>query len=227
NFIGNFQPPDAAEQTEEEFKAEVESRQEEKRKLYVANRRAKVEDMRTAAETDPEAAARYEEYLQRRRESERENSKRRRREAGIMPRTPAPTDPEVIKERAAEARKRRKADQEARMAAEPEYAEMIRARNKEYSRRKCEKVRAKRQALIEQAATDPEAARELTELRAKNAAAQKRYRERKRAKAESGSVQALKPAEVKSEPLQASSSAENPAGEVNTQVTCENSGEGG
>ncbi|MCD8337401.1 MAG: recombinase family protein [Lachnospiraceae bacterium] len=227
NFIGNFQPPDAAEQTEEEFIAEVESRQAEKRKRYVANRRAKVEAMRTAAETDPEAAARYEEYLQRRRESERENSKRRRREAGIMPRTPAPTDPDVIKARAAEARKRRKVDQEARMAAEPEYAEMIRARNKEYSRRKCEKVRVKRQALIEQAATDPQAARELAELRAKNAAAQKRYRERKRAIAESRSVQALEPAEVKSEPLQASSSSENPAGEVNTQATCKNSGEGG
>lgn len=52
------------------------------------------------------------------------------------------------------------------MEADPEYAEHIQQREQEYNRRHSEKRRQKRQDLIQRAETDPEAAKELEELRA-------------------------------------------------------------
>ncbi|MCC8051915.1 MAG: recombinase family protein [Clostridiales bacterium] len=213
NFIGNFKPP-GTEPAEEEIAAEIERQKTERQKFYAENRKAKVEDMREAAAADSDAAAQYEEFLQRKREQSRQSSERKRRDAGIKPKTPAPTDPADIRAREAEYRRRQKAKREARMAEDPQYAEMIRERNEEYNRRRCEKRRERKRTLLEQAATNPDAARELAEMRAKNAAAQKRHRDRKRAESKSCSEQASKPAEIKSDDEQVLSFADNPAEEV-------------
>ena len=84
----------------------------------------------------------------------------------------ASTDPEAAAElakiREAErlSNARCKARREERMEADPEYAEHIQQREQEYNRRHSEKRRQKRQDLIQRAETDPEAAKELEELRA-------------------------------------------------------------
>ncbi len=82
------------------------------------------------------------------------------------------TDPEAaeelakIREAGRESSARSRAKREERMATDPEYAEFIHRREQDYERRHSEKRKQKRQDLIRRAETDPEAARELEELRA-------------------------------------------------------------
>ena len=65
----------------------------------------------------------------------------------------------------AEARQRKKEREEARMAADPEYAAMMEARKKEYIRTRTARRKAEHEALVELAKTDEEAARKLAEKR--------------------------------------------------------------
>ena len=106
----------------------------------------------------------------------------------------APTDPraaeELAKFRASQkaTNERMKAKIEARVAVDPDYAEYIRQRNQEYNRRHSAKRSEKLRDLIERAETDPGAAKELSELRAKNR--EKTRRRRERLKAEKAAAKA-------------------------------------
>ena len=106
----------------------------------------------------------------------------------------APTDPraaeELAKFRASQkaTNERMKAKIEARVAVDPDYAEYIRQRNQDYNRRHSAKRSEKLRDLIERAETDPGAAKELSELRAKNR--EKTRRRRERLKAEKAAAKA-------------------------------------
>lgn len=80
-------------------------------------------------------------------------------------------DPEAIAERDAmlakdaEARERKKKRYAERMANDPEYAEKIRQRQRAYNKAHADKRKADYADLIKRTETDPEAARELAEIR--------------------------------------------------------------
>ena len=64
-----------------------------------------------------------------------------------------------MKEKEAVARQRKKEREEERMAADPEYAAMMAERKAEYTRTRTAKRQAEREALVELAKTDEEAAK--------------------------------------------------------------------
>ena len=84
----------------------------------------------------------------------------------------AKTDPQAAAELAAlhaqdkEVRDRKKAEEEARMAADPAYAEEVKRKREEYNRLGNERRKAKLRAWKETAETDPEAAEKLAAYRA-------------------------------------------------------------
>ena len=113
----------------------------------------------------------------------------------------AKTDPEAAKQleamraKEAEARQRKKEREEARMAADPEYAAMMEARKKEYNRTRrtrTAKRQAEREALVELAKTDEEAARKLAEKRKYQSEATVRCYQKLKADAEAGDPEAIK-----------------------------------
>lgn len=149
NFIGNYVPP-VAEASEEERIAAIEARQKEKaeakKRRYEQRRRERLEALREAAQTDPEAAAQYEEHLRKKREAgQRQRAKLKAlREA----------DPEHI----------RQMEEKERIEAERRL-EKERKRQERASR----KQKETRSELVARAKTDPEAAEQLAALRAKEA----------------------------------------------------------
>ena len=137
------------------------------------------EKIRAARETDPAyiqaMEAKEREKLEKQLEKERkrqERSLKKKKETRHELVERAKTDPQAAEELAAlkakekAIRDRRKAEQEARMAADPAYAEEVIRKRKEHNRRGNERKRARMCALREQALTDPEAAAKLTEYRA-------------------------------------------------------------
>ena len=106
-----------------------------------------------------------------RRKVEKQNRKAKRTREELKALAEA-GDPEAIAERNAllakdaEARERKKKRYEERMANDPEYAEKIRQRKREYNKTHAEKRKADYADLIKRAETDSEAARELAEKRA-------------------------------------------------------------
>ena len=86
----------------------------------------------------------------------------------------------------AEARQRKKEREEARMAADPEYAAMMEARKKEYIRTRTAKRKAEHEALVELAKTDEEAARKLAEKRKYQSEATVKCYQKLKADAEAG-----------------------------------------
>ena len=149
NFIGNYVPP-VEEVSEEERIAAIEARQKEKaeakKRRYEQQRRERLEALREAARTDPEAAAQYEEHLQKKREAgQRQRAKLKAlREA----------DPEYI----------RQMEEKERIQAEKQL-EKERKRQERASR----KQKETRSELVARARTNPEAAEQLAALRAKEA----------------------------------------------------------
>lgn len=147
NFIGNYVPP-VAEVSEEKRIAAIEARQKEKaeakKRRYEQRRRERLEALREAAQTDPEAAAQYEEHLRKKREAgQRQRAKLKAlREA----------DPEYI----------RQMEEKERIEAEKRL-EKERKRQERASR----KQKETRSELVARARTDPEAAEQLAALRAK------------------------------------------------------------
>lgn len=240
NFIGNYVPP-VAEVSEEERIAAIEARQKEKaeakKRRYEQRRRERLEALREAAQTDPEAAARYEEHLRKKREAgqrqreklkalreadpeyirqmeekeriqaekrlekerkrqERASRKQKETRSELVAR--AKTDPEAAEQLAAlrakeaDRRAQKKAEQEQRMAADPVYAEQIRQRNLEYSRKHTARRKAQRLELEARAeAGDAEAAAQLTKYRAYMCEAQKRSRQRMYDEAATGDPEAV------------------------------------
>ena len=97
-----------------------------------------------------------------------------------------------MKAKEAEARKRKKEREEARMAADPEYAAMIAERKAEYTRTKTAKRKTEHDALVELAKTDPEAAQQLAEKRKYQCEATKKSCKKMKADAEAGDLDATK-----------------------------------
>lgn len=179
---------------------------ERERKLAMQRERnrRRQQKIREAREADPEYIRQMDEKERIRQEklleSERkriERQEKKRKETRAELRERAKTDPEAAKEfealkaREAEARKRKKEREEARMAADPEYAAMMAERKAEYTRARTARRKAQREALVELAKTDEEAARKLAEMRKYQCEATLRSRQKMVADAEAGDPEAI------------------------------------
>ena len=179
---------------------------ERERKLAMQRERnrRRQQRIRKAREADPEYIRQMDEKERIRQEKlleaerkriERQEKKRKETRAELRER--AKTDPEAAKEfealkaREAEARKRKKEREEARMAADPEYAAMMAERKAEYTRARTARRKAQREALVELAKTDEEAARKLAEMRKYQSEATLRSRQKMVADAEAGDPEAI------------------------------------
>ena len=78
------------------------------------------------------------------------------------------------------------------MAADPEYAAMMVQRKAEYARARTAKRKAEREALMELAKTDPEAAKKLAEMRKYQSEATVRSYQKMKADAEAGNPDAIR-----------------------------------
>ena len=175
---------------------------------HLANQRERNQKRRQklkeAREADPEYLSQLEEKERIKREKmleterkrmERANRKKKLTRAELKEK--AKTDPvaakewEALKAREAEARQRKKEREEARMAADPEYAAMMAGRKAEYTRARTARRKAEREALIELAKTDEEAARKLAEMRKYQSEATLRSRQKMVADADAGDPEAI------------------------------------
>ena len=179
---------------------------ERERKLAMQRERnrRRQQRIREAREADPEYIRQMDEKerikQEKMLEAERkriERQEKKRKETRAELRERAKTDPEAAKEfealkaREAEARKRKKEREEARMAADPEYAAMMAERKAEYTRARTARRKAQREALVELAKTDEEAARKLAEMRKYQSEATLRSRQKMVADAEAGDPEAI------------------------------------
>ena len=161
--------------------------------------------IKEAREADPAHIAQMEEKerLQREKllEAERKRAERANRQKKLSRKElkeAAKTDPEAakaweaLKAKEAEARQRKKEREEARMAADPEYAAMMAERKAEYVRTRTARRKAEHEALVELAKTDEEAARKLAEKRKYQSEATVRCYQKMKADAEAGDPEAIK-----------------------------------
>lgn len=185
--------PEAAAKYEEHLAIQRERNRKHRQKLQEAR------------EADPEYISRLEEKERIKREKmleterkrmERDSRKKKLTRAELKEK--AKTDPEAakaweaLKAKEAEARQRKKEREEARMAADPEYAAMMAARKAEYTRTRTAKRKAEREALAELAKTDEEAARKLVEMKKYQSEANVRCYRKMKADAEAGDPEAIK-----------------------------------
>ena len=161
--------------------------------------------LQEAREADPEYLSRLEEKERIKREKmleaerkrmERDSRKKKLTRAELKEK--AKTDPEAVKAwealkaKEAEARQRKKEREEARMAADPEYAAMMAERKAEYVRTRTARRKAEHEALVELAKTDEEAARKLAEMKKYLSEANVRCYRKMKADAEAGDPEAIK-----------------------------------
>ena len=175
---------------------------------HLANQRERNQKRRQklkeAREADPEYLSQLEEKERIKREKMLETERKRIERASRKKKLTraelkekAKTDPvaakewESLKTKEAEARQRKKEREEARMAADPEYAAMMAERKAEYVRTRTAKRKAEREALVELAKTDEEAARKLAEMRKYQSEATLRSRQKMVADAEAGDPDAI------------------------------------
>ena len=175
---------------------------------HLANQRERNQKRRQklkeAREADPEYLSQLEEKERIKREKmleiERkrmERASRKKKLTRAEMKEKAKTDPvaakewEALKAREAEARQRKKEREEARMAADPEYAAMMAERKAEYVRTRTAKRKAEHDALVELAKTDAEAARKLAEKRKYQSEATVRSYQKMKADAEAGDPEAI------------------------------------
>ena len=175
---------------------------------HLANQRERNQKRRQklkeAREADPEYLSQLEEKerikSEKMLETERKRMERASRKKKLTRaelKEKAKTDPvaakewEALKTKEAEARQRKKEREEARMAADPEYAAMMAERKAEYVRTRTAKRKAEREALVELAKTDEEAARKLAEMRKYQSEATLRSRQKMVADAEAGDPDAI------------------------------------
>ena len=185
--------PEAVAKYEEHLAIQRERNQKHRQKLQEAR------------EADPEYINKLEEKERIKREKmletehkrmERDSRKKKLTRAELKEK--AKTDPEAAKQleamrvKEAEARQRKKEREEARMAADPEYAAMMAARKAEYTRTRTAKRKADREALAELAKTDEEAARKLAEMKKYQSEANVRCYRKMKADAEAGDPEAIK-----------------------------------
>ena len=191
----------AAEAGEPEAVAEYERRLAMQRERN-HRRQQKIKEAR---EADPAHIAQMEEKerLQREKllEAERKRAERDKRQKKLSRKElkeAAKTDPEAakaweaLKAKEAEARQRKKEREEARMAADPEYAAMMAERKAEYVRTRTARRKAEHEALVELAKTDEEAARKLAEKRKNQSEATVRCYQKMKADAEAGDPEAIR-----------------------------------
>ena len=175
---------------------------------HLANQRERNQKRRQklkeAREADPEYLSQLEEKERIKREKMLETERKRMERASRKKKLTraelkekAKTDPvaakewEALKTKEAEARQRKKEREEARMAADPEYAAMMAERKAEYTRARTARRKAEREALIELAKTDEEAARKLAEMRKYQSEATLRSRQKMVADADAGDPEAI------------------------------------
>ena len=175
---------------------------------HLANQRERNQKRRQklkeAREADPEYLSQLEEKERIKREKMLETERKRMERASRKKKLTraelkekAKTDPEAAKEfealktKEAEARQRKKEREEARMAADPEYAAMMAERKAEYVRTRTAKRKAEHDALVELAKTDAEAARKLAEKRKYQSEATVRSYQKMKADAEAGDPEAI------------------------------------
>ena len=175
---------------------------------HLANQRERNQKRRQklkeAREADPEYLSQLEEKERIKREKMLETERKRMERASRKKKLTraelkekAKTDPvaakewEALKTKEAEARQRKKEREEARMAADPEYAAMMAERKAEYVRTRTAKRKAEREALVELAKTDEEAARKMAEMRKYQSEATLRSRQKMVADAEAGDPDAI------------------------------------
>ena len=175
---------------------------------HLANQRERNQKRRKklkeAREADPEYLSQLEEKERIKREKMLETERKRMERASRKKKLTraelkekAKTDPEAAKEfealktKEAEARQRKKEREEARMAADPEYAAMMAERKAEYVRTRTAKRKAEHDALVELAKTDAEAARKLAEKRKYQSEATVRSYQKMKADAEAGDPEAI------------------------------------
>ena len=212
NFIGHFLPP-ATIQTEEEFRAEVDARERERKRQNARRssekRKLCYAELKERAKTDPEAAEEYEAVLEKQRERNRKMQARQK--------TKRESDPEYIAAKEAKAHTtmlKRITIAELAVLAEndPEAAEILEKRRvktaeknrlnverrkqkaardpefaehiKESRQRYEEKKRKRNQKLKEAAQTDPEAAAMLAEQTERHKEYRRRSEERQAKRAE-------------------------------------------
>ena len=185
--------PEAVAKYEEHLAIQRERNQKHRQKLQEAR------------EADPEYLSRLEEKERIRQEKMLENERKRIERANRKKKLTrkelkdaAKTDPEAakaweaLKAKEAIARQRKKEREEAKMAADPEYAAMMAARKAEYTRTRTAKRKAEREALAELAKTDEEAARKLAEMKKYQSEANVRCYRKMKADAEAGDPEAIK-----------------------------------
>ena len=175
---------------------------------HLANQRERNQKRRQklkeAREADPEYLSQLEEKERIKREKMLETERKRMERASRKKKLTraelkekAKTDPvaakewEALKTKEAEARQRKKEREEARMAADPEYAAMMAERKAEYTRARTARRKAQREALVELAKTDEEAAKKLAEMRKYQSEATRRSRQKMVADAEAGDPEAI------------------------------------
>ena len=185
--------PEAIAQYEEHLAYQRERNQKHRQKL------------KEARESSPEYISQLEEKERIKREkmleTERkrvERAKKKNKLTRAELKEKAKTDPEAAKQleamraKEAEARQRKKEREEAKMAADPEYAAMMEARKKEYIRTRTAKRKAEHEALVELAKTDEEAARKLAEKRKYQSEATVKCYQKLKADAEAGDPEAIR-----------------------------------
>ena len=180
---------------------------EYERKLALQRERnhRRQQKIKEAREADPAYIAQMEEKerLQREKllEAERKRTERANRQKKLSRKElkeAAKTDPkaaeewQALKEKEAVARQRKKEREEERMAADPEYAAMMAERKAEYTRTRTAKRQAEREALVELAKTDEEAAKKQAEMRKYQSQATVRSYQKMKADAEAGDPDAIK-----------------------------------
>lgn len=175
------------------------------RKLRERNRkyRQKVQEARAAdpEQLDEQERIRQEKLLETEKKRIQQSSRRAKQTRAEL-KEKAKTDPKAaeqwaaMKAKEAEARQRKKEREEARMAADPEYAAMMEERKKQYSRTRTAKRKAEHNALVELAKTDPEAARQLAEQRKYQSEATVKSYQKMKAAAEAGDPEAIKRYEI-------------------------------
>ena len=185
--------PEAVAKYEEHLAIQRERNQKHRQKLQEAR------------EADPEYISRLEEKERIKREKMLETERKRIERANRKKKLTrkelkdaAKTDPEAakaweaLKAKEAEARQRKKEREEARMAADPEYAAMMAERKAEYVRTRTARRKAEHEALVELAKTDEEAARKLAEKRKYQSEATVRCYQKMKADAEAGDPKAIR-----------------------------------
>lgn len=160
--------------------------------------------LKEAREASPEYIAKMEEKERIKREkmleTERKRTERASKKAKLSRaelKEKAKTDPEAakewdaLKEREAATHKRYYERKKGRIATDPEYAAKVAEQNAKTSKERTAKRKAEREALVELAKTDAEAARKLAEMRKYQSEATVRSYQKMRADAEAGDPEAI------------------------------------